>query len=331
MELSAKYAYKVNELKSFSAAAKALFISQPALSAAISRLEKELGFKIFDRTTVPLTLTQEGRIYMESLEEITESEKMMIERVKRISDLNYGALSIGGSSLASYYILPSVCAEYRRRFPQIKINLDVGNVGSPTNLTEKIRNHSIDLVISYEYSSSIYERVKLFDEQLVVAVRADLPEVKPFLKYAVTYDELISDDLSEEKKLEDLSILKSLPYLTFPKDANITRHMNNLIGEYNVSNYKISNVRHGGVHYNFMREGLGALLTTTLIARAHPIGNENIAFFVPRGERGLRAIYIAKPSDFPATVASQNFILLAKEMSDSGEIFRSLEVNKTTK
>ncbi len=325
MELSAKYAYKVNELRSFSAAAKALFISQPALSAAISRLEKDLGFKIFDRATVPLNLTQEGRIYMESLDQITESEKIMTERIKRISDMNYGVLSIGGASLASNYVLPRVCAEYKKRFPKIEVNIDAGNVGSSTNLTEKIRKHAIDLVVSYEYNSSIYERTKLFDEQLVVAVRRDMPGVEQLLKYSVSFDDLIYGEIPEENKLEDLSILSSLPFMTFPKDANITRHMNELLGEYNVSNYKILNARHGGVHYNFMREGVGALMTTTLIVRTHPIGKDKLAFFVPKGERGLRPLYIAKPSDFPATVAAKNFIALAKEMCENGEIFKTIE------
>ena len=324
MELSARYAYKVNELKSFSAAAKELFISQPALSASISRLEKELGFKIFDRATVPLTLTQEGRIYMESLDEIVESERTMAERIKRISDMNYGKVAIGGASQASYYVLACVCREYKKRFPKIEISLDIGNVGTSTNLSEKIKSHALDLIISYDHSSSIYERTKLFDEQLVVAVRRDMPAVEPYLKYSVSYDELISGDIPEEKKLDDLSMLASLPYLTYPKDANVTKHMRELIGDFCESDCKINNARHGGVHYQFMREGLGALMTTTLIARTNPLGNNNIVFFVPRGERGLRAIYIAKPSDLPATVAAKKFIQLAKEMCDSGEIFRSL-------
>ncbi len=325
MELSAKYAYKVNELKSFSAAAKALFISQPALSAAISRLEKELGFKIFDRATVPLALTQEGRIYMESLDEITESERTMVERIKRISDMNYGAVAIGGASLASYYVLACVSREYKKRFPNIEITLDIGNVGTATNLSEKIKKHALDLIISYDHSSNIYERTKLFDEQLVVAVRRDMPEALPFLKYSVSYDELISGEIPEEKKLEDLSMLRELPFLTYPKDANVTKHMKELVGEYNESDCKINNARHGGVHYQFMREGLGALMTTTLIARTNPLGKNDIAFFIPRGERGLRPIYIAKPSDLPATVTAKNFIMLAKEMCESGEIFRSLQ------
>ena len=70
METVAKYAYEVYKKGSFTRAAKELYISQPSLSAAISRLEAELGFRIFDRTTISCSLTAEGRIYIDSLEEI---------------------------------------------------------------------------------------------------------------------------------------------------------------------------------------------------------------------------------------------------------------------
>ena len=68
METVATYAYQIYKKGSFTKAAKELYISQPSLSAAISRLESDLGFRIFDRSTIPCSLTAEGRVYIESLE-----------------------------------------------------------------------------------------------------------------------------------------------------------------------------------------------------------------------------------------------------------------------
>ena len=67
MELAERYAYTVYTKKSFTAAAKELYISQPALSAMITKLEKSIGFRIFDRNTSPLSLTPAGRVYIEYL------------------------------------------------------------------------------------------------------------------------------------------------------------------------------------------------------------------------------------------------------------------------
>ena len=84
MELLEKYSYTVYQTGSFSAAAKELFISQPALSTAIARHEKNLGFAIFDRSVIPIALTPEGRIYVEYLEEKEKSENYMRNRIKML-------------------------------------------------------------------------------------------------------------------------------------------------------------------------------------------------------------------------------------------------------
>ena len=83
MELSEKYIYRTYLAKSFSKAARALYVSQPSLSAAIASKEKELGFRIFDRSTKPISLTREGEIYIEMLEEILQSESNMLRRMHR--------------------------------------------------------------------------------------------------------------------------------------------------------------------------------------------------------------------------------------------------------
>ena len=98
MELAAEYVYKVYQEKSISKAAEALYISQPALSTAILRLENKLGFDIFDRTTVPVSLTVQGQIYIQSLNEILESEGNMRRKIRELSDMSYKTLTIGGGS-----------------------------------------------------------------------------------------------------------------------------------------------------------------------------------------------------------------------------------------
>ena len=58
-----KYFKAVAEIGKISDAAESLFISAPALSTSISRLEKELGFTLFDRTNNKIVLNQQGRLF----------------------------------------------------------------------------------------------------------------------------------------------------------------------------------------------------------------------------------------------------------------------------
>ena len=62
------YVYAVWQEKSFSAAARKLFVSQPALSASVRKVERELGLPIFNRSTTPLQLTDAGRALAQSIE-----------------------------------------------------------------------------------------------------------------------------------------------------------------------------------------------------------------------------------------------------------------------
>ena len=173
METVASYAYQVYKKGSFTKAAKALYISQPSLSAAISRLEKELGFRIFDRTAIPCSLTPEGRIYIESLEEIIESESNMKKRIRELSDVEHGSITVGGASFASYLILSELCGEFYKAYPKIKVTLDIGNAQNVRNLSEKLYSNEIDILITYDGTDTKYISEPLLEERLIIAMHKD--------------------------------------------------------------------------------------------------------------------------------------------------------------
>ena len=68
MQQEMKYVYQVYLDGSISRAAEHLYITQPALSIAIQKIENELGMPLFDRSTRPLTLTLAGQIYIEAVQ-----------------------------------------------------------------------------------------------------------------------------------------------------------------------------------------------------------------------------------------------------------------------
>jgi DNA-binding MarR family transcriptional regulator len=69
-----EYVYEVYKEKSFSRAAQNLYISQPALSAAIKKIEARIGCCIFDRSTNPVQLTESGAEYVKAVEKIMDIE-----------------------------------------------------------------------------------------------------------------------------------------------------------------------------------------------------------------------------------------------------------------
>lgn len=117
---TAKYIYTVYRLKSFSLAAQELFISQPALSRAIKNAEAGLGAPIFNRKTIPVSLTEEGKIYIEAIEKMLQIERNAIENVRDSKHLVF--FNIEGEPFSVYGIFFEN-GKYRR-LPQ-KVAKDV--------------------------------------------------------------------------------------------------------------------------------------------------------------------------------------------------------------
>lgn len=78
------YIYTICRERSFSKAAARLYMSQPALSTIVRRVERELGVRIFDRSTIPLTLTESGRIFIEAAQKIGDVDSDMMNRLQDI-------------------------------------------------------------------------------------------------------------------------------------------------------------------------------------------------------------------------------------------------------
>lgn len=84
------YILKVVECQNITRAAEQLYVSQPALSSLISKVEEELGAKIFNRNTTPLTLTQEGECYVRTARKILALQQAMTEEIENIRNCREG-------------------------------------------------------------------------------------------------------------------------------------------------------------------------------------------------------------------------------------------------
>ena len=139
-----KYVYEVYKEKSFSKAAKKLFISQPALSNMVRKAEKEMGAPIFDRSTIPLTVTKEGAYYIRTVEKILFLERNLERYFQDIAGLQGGTLALGGASYFCSFVYPDLIARFQTKYPQVTIDLTEGNT---RELKAGLENESLDLVL----------------------------------------------------------------------------------------------------------------------------------------------------------------------------------------
>ena len=313
METVTKYAYQVYKSGGFSKAAKALYISQPSLSAAISRLEDDLGFRIFDRSTIPCSLTAEGKIYIESVEEIIESENNMHRRIKEFSNIHNGSITVGGSSYASYLILSEVCSEFHKKYPKVKVTVDLGNAGITHDLTEKLDNKDLDVLVTYNDLHTKYMVEPILEERMIIAMNKNMKGAENLEHLSVSRDEILEKSYSKDREIEDISVFSNVEFLEFSRKTDTDKRMSKILGNYKPSHYKIKNARHSEMHYNLMCEGIGAVLISSLAIAQKPY-NENILFFVPKSEESYRKIFLAYNFSAKDNPLIKNFIQTAKDI-----------------
>lgn len=124
--------YYVGKLESITSAAKALCVSQPAVSQAIKQLESSIGVKLFKRNAKGMSMTIEGkqlfRYVSKGYETILEGE----EQLKRMIGLEDGEIRIGASDMTlQFYLLPYL-EQFHDLYPHIKVR--VTNAPTPETL-----------------------------------------------------------------------------------------------------------------------------------------------------------------------------------------------------
>ncbi len=120
---SYKVFYEVAKAGNISKASKALMISQPAISKSISKLEEELGVRLFSRNSRGVMLTSEGEILFEHVADAFGFIERGEDEIRKLREFNIGHLRIGGSTTLCKYLLIPYLKEYLKLYPHMKISI----------------------------------------------------------------------------------------------------------------------------------------------------------------------------------------------------------------
>ena len=140
-----KIFYVVAKYESFSKAANELYVSQPAISYSIKKLEEELNTKLFIRLNTGIKLTDAGeklKFYVENALNniIAGNRELTIAEENQLS----GEITIGTHSNIGTFLLPKIVKKFHEQYPNAKINI----YNSTTKeMKEMFKNHQIDILI----------------------------------------------------------------------------------------------------------------------------------------------------------------------------------------
>ena len=118
-----RYFLEVARRRSFTEAAHTFYLTQPAITHQISALERELGTKLFLRTTRSVALTRAGELFLEDAKRILDQEDRALERLRQMGGSGQLELKIGYLNSPCRHFLPGLIRDYQERYPQVSLEL----------------------------------------------------------------------------------------------------------------------------------------------------------------------------------------------------------------
>jgi len=163
-----QYAVELSKTLNISQAAERLGISQPALSKQILNLEQDLGIKLFDRSTVPMTLTAAGEHFIREAQALLYREDQLLRSLEAYKSGESGRLVIGTTPFRSQYLIPPMVQRLRTRYPGVQVELQ--EAGSEQLRQEAAEGKYDFAVVNLPVDEAMLDVTLLEEDTLILAV-----------------------------------------------------------------------------------------------------------------------------------------------------------------
>ena len=152
--------------KSFSLAAKQLYLSQPTITTHIKQLEAELGVQLVIRSTKDVLLTEEGRVFYPYALQLIETESMAIEHLSKAGSRVGGVVSIAVSSVLGCDWFWDFLAQYRKSNPDVSFQTVVWG---GAEIVRRILDYEVQIgICGVEYAGDTIDAELLFEDELIL-------------------------------------------------------------------------------------------------------------------------------------------------------------------
>lgn len=204
--------------KSFTVAARELYMTQPAISWQIKNLEGEIDLVLIERKERGTKLTEAGKQFYVYAEKIVKAHEQLLEEMKQLKCMEKGKLIVGASTVPGEYILPAYMSSFKDTYPTTEVEIITG---SSELIVEDLINEDIHIgVVGMKINDSRITSISFKKDKIILIVRKNHPLVslskvsaKDLLKYPLVIREKGS---GSRKLLEDQLEKKCLRLKHFP-------------------------------------------------------------------------------------------------------------------
>lgn len=213
-----EYFQAVSRLNSITKAADQFRIAQPSVTVAIKKLEEELGVKLFDRGQRQISLTSEGRIFLQRIEDILNRLHDSVKEMQDYRLLYKGSIKIGITPIIGAMLFPYIFDKFCKVYPQFELTFIEG--GS-LFIRNQLEQGEIDIgILIVTNASSHLDTVPVATRQVLVCLPQDhplgsLPEI-PFAELREYSFILFKEDTySRQMILEECAKYEFTPNIIF--------------------------------------------------------------------------------------------------------------------
>lgn len=299
-----EYIYMVYQKGSFSKAAQALYLTQPALSIAIQKIENEIGMPLFDRNQKPLGLTAAGRIYIDKIEQIRILESELQSQLLDLTDMSTGTLRIGATSYIISCILPPVLLAFKKEYPGI--GLDIVEAGA-YELKELLRDRKLDFTfISQLAKDPNFSYYPGFRDQIILAVPTSFPVNGRLRKSAMTYADIWANrHRNDDQPCVDLKDFEDTPFILLESKYNLRKRTDAFFEECSAVPNICMELTQIVTAFALAAEGIGAtFVPDRAITKEHP----ELAFYKLSSPQTVRDMRIVINSKHYISKAANRFV-----------------------
>lgn len=306
-----EYVLAVYRAQSFSKAADKLFISQPSLSANIKRIEKRLGHDIFDRSTIPLKVTDFGEEYVRHAVRIQQVEEDFNHFRHQYDHLEWGKLTLGGTSLFTAMILPKLMAQFSQTYPKIQLDLLEEN---SQHLIEWLHAGTIDLLIdNTPLDASVYDHLHYATESILLAVPKDFAVNQDLVKYQLPLKVIKANDQEIFNwPALPLEVLGDLPFVFLNENNDTGKRARRICQDQAFVPHISYTVDQQLTAYNISVSGMAiSFIGDQLIVNG--FDHDRLVYYRLAGQQALRPINFYWRKDRYLTRVSQAFLTTIQE------------------
>ena len=198
-----QYILTVAQCGNFSRAAETLYISQPSLSRYISTLEKKLGATLFDRSTTPIQLTEDGTIFCTYGKKILNLEAALYRELREQNMPKERNLRVGVPHISGDYILSCILPRMAKKYPFIRID-PISDYSY--NLYHLLAARKIDIacVAAPNTDPSIVVELLLYEPVLLIGAK----EHPALENYDITHADVDHPLLINPSELNDIPMIQ---------------------------------------------------------------------------------------------------------------------------